>query len=170
VSIAKRIKGVSEIKGHFILRSGKTSDRYFDKYKFEAEPSLLTDVAKAMVELIPDGTEVLCGLEMGGIPIVTMMSFHSGLPAAFIRKEPKSHGTCKYAEGTDLTNKKIVLIEDVVSSGGAIIDAANMLRNDGIEVTKTICAIDRETGGKENLEEVGIKLIGLLTATELDKA
>ncbi|MFM2484335.1 orotate phosphoribosyltransferase [Celerinatantimonas yamalensis] len=170
MSIAKRIREISEIKGQFVLRSGKISDRYFDKYRFEAEPKLLSDIAQEMVKLIPEGTEVLCGLEMGGIPIVTMMSHYSGLPAAFIRKEPKSYGTCKYAEGTELAGKRIVLVEDVVSSGGAIIDATKMLRNDDIVVEKTICTIDRETGGKEKLFDEGVELIALLTATELAKA
>lgn len=170
MNIAKRIKDIAELEGEFTLRSGKTSNRYFDKYKFEAEPKLLSDLAKEMVKLIPDGTEVLCGLEMGGIPIVTMMSHYSGLPAAFIRKEPKEYGTCKYAEGTDLVGKRIVLVEDVVSSGGAILDATRMLRNDGIPVDVTICAIDRETGGKQNLESQNVQLVSLLLASDLENA
>lgn len=170
MSIAKRIRETSEIKGNFVLRSGKTSDRYFDKYRFEANPKLLSDVVIEMVKLIPEGTEVLCGLEMGGIPIVTMMSHYSDLPTAFIRKRPKTYGTCKFAEGTELSGKNIVLVEDVVSSGGAIIDATNMLRNDGVKVAKAICAIDREMGGKEKLAEIGVELFCLLTSTELDQA
>jgi orotate phosphoribosyltransferase len=170
MNIAKRIKDIAELEGEFTLRSGKISNRYFDKYKFEAEPKLLSDLAKEMVKLIPESTEVLCGLEMGGIPIVTMMSHYSELPAAFIRKAPKEYGTCKYAEGTDLVGKKIVLVEDVVSSGGAILDATNMLRNDAIPVDVTICAIDRETGGKENLAKQNVKLVSLLTASQLDDA
>jgi orotate phosphoribosyltransferase len=169
MSLAQRIKHISELKGQFTLRSGKVSDRYFDKNRFEADPIILADLAQEMVKLIPQGTEVLCGLEMGGIPIVTMMSHYSGLPAAFIRKEPKSHGTCQYAEGSELANKKIILVEDVVSSGGAIVDATTMLRADGIDVAVALCAIDRETGGKEILAEHGVELIGCLTATDLDR-
>lgn len=168
--LAKRIKAASEIRGQFVLRSGAVSDRYFDKYRFESDPVLLSDITKAMVGLIPVGTEVLCGLEMGGIPVATMLSHYSSLPAAFIRKEAKEYGTCKYAEGADLSGKKIVLVEDVVSSGGAIIDAAKMLRDDGITVDTALCVIDRETGGKEKLEKSGIQLVSLMTASELDKA
>ncbi|ASP37368.1 orotate phosphoribosyltransferase [Bacterioplanes sanyensis] len=170
MTLAQRIKDIAELQGQFTLRSGKTSDRYFDKYRIESDPSILADLAQHMVTLIPAETEVLCGLEMGGIPIVTMMSHYSGLPAAFIRKQAKEHGTCRYAEGADLHNKKIVLVEDVVSSGGAIIDATNMLRADGIEVTLALCAIDRQTGGKEKLADHGVDLKSALTAADLDNA
>ncbi len=170
MSLVKRVKAISEIRGQFVLRSGAVSDRYFDKYRFESDPVVLSDITKAMMALIPTGTEVLCGLEMGGIPVVTMLSHHSSLPAAFIRKEPKAYGTCKYAEGAELSERRVILVEDVVSSGGAIIDAARMLRDDGISVDIALCVIDRETGGKENLAKSGIQLISLITATELDKA
>lgn len=170
MSIAKRIKAISEIHGEFLLRSGVVSNRYFDKYRFESDPRLLSDIAHNMVNLIPENAEILCGLEMGGIPVVTMLSHHSSLPASFIRKTPKEYGTCKYAEGADLIGKRIILVEDVVSSGGAIIDAAHMLRNDGIEVHTALCVIDRESGGKEKLKEQGIELLSLLSVSELDIA
>ena len=83
----------------------------------------------------------------GGIPIVTMLSHHTRIPAAFIRKTRKEYGTCNYVEGTDLAGKRIVLVEDVVSSGGAILDAVGMLRSDGIAVDTAICVLDRQTGG-----------------------
>jgi orotate phosphoribosyltransferase len=164
------IKTQSKLTGDFLLRSGKRSNTYFDKYRFEAEPALLRRIAEEMAALVPAGTEVLAGLEMGGIPIVTMLSQVTGLPAAFIRKKPKEYGTCRYAEGADLTGKRFVLIEDVVSSGGAIIDAVRMLREDGIEPNTALCVIDRETGGKEALAEVGIELVGLYNFRDIDEA
>src|SRR5450759_292189 len=96
------IKKCARLTGHFVLRSGNVSDTYFDKYQFEADPHLLLAIAHEMAALIPKGTEVLAGLEMGGIPIVTLLSRVTGLPAAFIRKEPKEYGTCRYAEGMSL--------------------------------------------------------------------
>jgi orotate phosphoribosyltransferase len=123
-----------------------------------------------MVKLIPKETGALAGLEMGGIPIVTMLSHISGLPCAFIRKEAKKHGTCRYSEGVKLLNRKVLLIEDVVTSGGAIIDAASMLRNDKIEITKALCVIDRETGGFEKLQEIGVELISLFKQSEIDQS
>ncbi len=168
MNLAKEINNCSKLTGEFLLRSGVTSNTYFDKYKFESDPKLLLKIAQEMSKLIPDDTEILAGLEMGGIPIVTMLSQITQIPAAFIRKEAKEYGTCKYAEGTDLVNKKVVIIEDVVSSGGAIIDAVTKMRNDNIEVSKAICVIDRETGGKEKLRDNNIELISVLTRTDLD--
>ncbi len=124
-----------------------------------------------MVKLLPPGLEILAGLEMGGIPLVTLLSQLTGLlPAAFIRKQAKEYGTCRYSEGANLQDKRIIIIEDVVSSGGAIIDATNMLRKDGIEVNMAICVIDRETGGFENLQEIGVNLISLFKQSEIDSS
>ncbi len=169
-TLAFRIRHSSRLTGSFTLRSGKVSDTYFDKYQFEASPQLLRDIALAMVALIPAGTEVLAGLEMGGIPIVTMLSQVTGLPAAFIRKEPKEYGTCQYAEGASLVGRQFVLIEDVVSSGGAIIDAASKLKADGLSPSAALCVIDRETGGKEALAGVGLRLQALFTFSQVESA
>lgn len=103
-TLPARIRQSARISGHFVLRSGQTSDTYFDKYQFESDPQLL---------------RALAGLEMGGIPIMTLLSQVTNIPAAFIRKEPKDYGTCRYAEGAFLQGKRFILVEDVVSSGGA---------------------------------------------------
>lgn len=169
-TLAQRIRTSARLTGTFTLRSGKTSDVYFDKYQFEADPRLLMDIARAMVALIPPGTEVLAGLEMGGIPIATVLSQVSGIPAAFVRKEAKAYGTCRYAEGAPLANRNFVLVEDVVSSGGAIIDALRKLRADGFEPSCAICVIDRQTGGSEALAESGLALKPLLTYEEVERA
>lgn len=169
MSIISEINKIAKLHGEFSLRSGKTSNTYFDKYKFESEPILLNKIADKMKNLIPDNTQVLAGLEMGGIPIVTILSQKTNIPAAFIRKEAKKYGTCKYAEGASLKKKIVVIIEDVVSSGGAIIDAASKMRKDNIDINLAICVIDKQTGGKEKLGEQNIKLISLFTRSELDK-
>jgi orotate phosphoribosyltransferase len=167
MTLASRILKKSKLSGKFTLRSGVVSNTYFDKYQFESEPGLLLDIASALAPLVPEDIEVLAGLEMGGIPVVTMLSQVTGLDCAFVRKAPKAHGTCRYSEGADLLGKKVLLVEDVVSSGGAIIDTTRMLREDGVEVTRAICVIDRETGGVENLAEAGIELISLFRQTDL---
>lgn len=168
--LAHRIKTASELKGSFTLRSGAVSDTYFDKYLFESDPVLLKDVCTAMAELVPPETEVLAGLEMGGIPVVTVLSQITGLPAAFVRKEAKTHGTCKYAEGCNLSGKQVLIVEDVVSSGGAILDALAKLEADGVRPIGVVCVIDRETGGSENLAEAGYELIAVLRAADLKDA
>ncbi len=169
-SLTTEIKHYAKLKGQFTLRSGKVSDTYFDKYQFEAQPALLLSIAKELAALVPEGTEVLAGLEMGGIPVVTMLSQVTGIPAAFIRKQPKDYGTCRYAEGASLIGKRFVLVEDVVSSGGAILDALQMLKDDGLVPTAALCVIDRETGGAEALSKVGLPLRALLTFSEIERA
>lgn len=166
-SLALRVRNCAQIHGLFQLRSGKMSDTYFDKYLFESDPILLRAICEKMVQLLPPETEVLAGLEMGGIPVVTVLSQVTGLPAAFIRKEAKEYGTCKYAEGATLTDKNVVIIEDVVSSGGAILDALDKLREDGVRPISIICVIDRQTGGAENLASVGHELRSVLTMEDI---
>ena len=168
--IARKIRDVAELKGSFTLRSGMVSDTYFDKYLFESDPKLLAKICLAMSKQIPEGTEVLAGLEMGGIPVVTMLSHLTNIPAAFIRKSAKSYGTCKYAEGASLIGKRVTLIEDVVSSGGAIIDALALLEEDGVKPISIVCVIDRQTGGFENLQAKGYRLDSLLTMEDIVNA
>ncbi|MBI3828986.1 MAG: orotate phosphoribosyltransferase [Planctomycetes bacterium] len=167
-SLASRINHCARLTGIFTLRSGKTSNTYFDKYQFESDPQLLHDITQAMTPLIPAGTQVLAGLEMGGIPIVTVLSFVTGIPCAFVRKEPKAHGTCRYAEGATLAGKRFILVEDVVSSGGAIVDALTKLKADGLFPSAALCVIDRETGGREALSSVGLELRSLLTFSQVE--
>jgi orotate phosphoribosyltransferase len=123
-----------------------------------------------MAALVPAGTEVLAGLEMGGIPIVTMLSQVTGVPAAFIRKEPKDYGTCRYAEGASLAGRRFVLVEDVVSSGGAILEAVAKLEADGLRPAAALCVIDRETGGAQALAAAGLELRALLTFAQVENA
>jgi orotate phosphoribosyltransferase len=165
--LADRIRLASKLSGNFTLRSGRVSDTYFDKYRFEADPALLLAIVHAMAPLIPSGSDALAGLEMGGIPIVTMLSQVTGLPAAFIRKKPKSYGTCQYAEGTSLEGRSFVLIEDVVSSGGALIETLSMFKADGIWPVGALCVIDRESGGKEALADAGLELRSLFTYSQI---
>ena len=168
--IARAIRDVARIHGTFTLRSGAVSDTYFDKYRFEADPALLKRIGETLLPLIPQEATVLAGLEMGGIPIVTILGQLTGLPTAFLRKEAKTYGTCRYAEGAELKGERVLLIEDVVSSGGAIIDTLNLLRGDGIEPIGALCVIDRETGGVENLANVGFDLKALLTMSRIEAA
>ena len=115
------IYDVAHITGEFKLRSGITSNEYFDKYQFESDPAILASIAEHMVSLIPEGTEVLAGLEMGGLAIATALSLRTGIPAVFVRKKAKDYGTCKLAEGPDISGKRVLIVEDVITSGGQVI-------------------------------------------------
>ncbi len=161
--VAKKIYELSHITGEFLLRSGQISNEYFDKYLFEANPIVLAEIAKIMSELIPEGTEVLAGLEMGGIPVVTAISANTGMPAAFVRKKAKEYGTCKLAEGADVKGKHVLIIEDVVTTGGAIIKGANELREKGAVIDSVLCVIQRADKASDILAAEGLKLIPAFT-------
>jgi orotate phosphoribosyltransferase len=169
-ALAGKISRVSELHGHFVLRSGATAERYFDKYRFESDPVLLREIARSLVPLVPEGTEVLAGLELGGVPVATMLAQETGLPAVFVRKEAKRYGTAQLAEGADCNGRSLCIVEDVVTSGGQIVLSAADLRALGAKVAVALCVIDREAGGSQALERERIELRALFTANELDEA
>ncbi len=168
--LATSVYRASHITGDFVLRSGKTSHEYFDKYLFESDPAILRAIAEQMAGLIPSGSEILAGLEMGGIPVATALSQVTGMPALFVRKKAKEYGTCKLAEGGDIEGKRLLIVEDVVTSGGQIILSAADLRERGAIITDVVCVIDRESGGRKNLQKEGLRLHPLFTMTEMKKA
>jgi len=166
-TLAADVDAACRLHGEFTLRSGQVSDTYFDKYLFEAQPALLDRVAEQMVALIPEGTELLGGLELGGVPIATMVSAKTGIPALFVRKSAKEYGTAKLAEGPAFDGRKVTLIEDVITSGGAVRDATEALRAGGAHVETVVCAIDRSPGGNP-LADVGLEVRPVLTKAQLD--
>lgn len=144
--LAKRVAKAATLEGEFLLRSGQTSHRYFDKYRFEADPHLLKDLAHEMSRLLPADTEIIAGLELGGIPLVTAISLETGLPAAYVRKEAKTYGTCRALEGQDVGGKKVTFIEDIITTGGAVADAHHLALQENANVLAVVCAIWRGDG------------------------
>ena len=166
--LARDVDARCRLRGEFTLRSGQVSHEYFDKYLFETDPQLLARVAAQMEGLLPEDVDLLGGLEMGGIPIVTALSARTGLPALFVRKQAKEYGTCKLAEGPDVTGRRVTLVEDVITTGGAVRDATNALREAGATVDLVVCAIDRSPAGGNTLEDVGREIRAVLTKADLD--
>ena len=165
--LAQQIYQVSHLKGDFLLRSGQRSHEYFDKYRFESNPAILREIAQQLVKLIPPTTEILAALEMGGIPIGTALSLASGLPCVFVRKEAKEYGTCQFAEGLDIKNKKVLVIEDVITSGGQVLLSTADLRHLGAKIENVLCVIHR--GGppaEAKLKEAGLNLMPLFMRTD----
>jgi len=161
--LARAIYERAYIKGEFLLRSGKISNEYFDKYQFEADPLLLNAIAEQFKELISDEFDYIGALEMGGIPLATALALKLNKQLVFVRKHAKEYGTCKIAEGPSIEGKKILIIEDVVTSGGQIILSVDELRSRGAMIDTALCVIDRESGGTEALSENGIQLKSLFT-------
>ncbi|MEZ5373822.1 MAG: orotate phosphoribosyltransferase [Microthrixaceae bacterium] len=168
--LARRIYATSHLTGEFTLRSGRVSKEYFDKYRFESDPVLLADIAEAMATLVPDDVEVLAGLEMGGIPVVTALARVTGLPACFVRKEAKKYGTAKFAEGADVEGRRVLIVEDVITSGGQVVLSTADLRGVGAHITNVVCVIDRSEGGIEALTAERLTLASVVDRTDLEAA
>ena len=168
--LARRVYEVSHITGEFTLRSGATTSEYFDKYQFESDPVLLQDITAEMMALIPASTQILAGLELGGIPLVTMLSQKTGLPACFVRKHAKGYGTMRRIEGPSVAGCRIVVVEDVVTSGGAIVEAVNELQRLDADVTLAVCVLDREAGAAQRLSAQGVALRALFQRADLEAA
>jgi orotate phosphoribosyltransferase len=167
-TLARDVDLCSRLTGEFTLRSGQVASEYFDKYLFESDPALLSRVVDRMLDLVPESTELLGGLELGGVPIVTMLSSRTGLPALFVRKKAKEYGTCKLAEGPGVDGRRVTLVEDVITTGGAVRDATRALRDAGATVEVVMCAIDRSPEGSNPLADVDLEVRAVLTKAELD--
>lgn len=167
-ALAAELYACCRLSGEFTLRSGRTASHYFDKYQFESDPKLLAAVAAEMKALIPAGVDLLAGLEMGGIAVVTALSAASEMPAVFVRKTPKRYGTNRLAEGPPIGGRVLLIVEDVATSGGQIIDSAAALRELGAEVSAAVCVIDRGEGAAEALAAAGITLRSLFCASEIE--
>jgi orotate phosphoribosyltransferase len=168
--LAEAIVRAAWLGGDFTLRSGAKSGEYFDKYRFEADPVLLRAILGELAGLVPDGAEVLAGLELGGVPLATGLSQLLGIPVAFVRKKPKEYGTCRLAEGAQVSGRRVVVVEDVVTSGGQVVDSCARLRELGATVRDVVCVIDREAGGGDTLGRNGLALAAAFTMSELRRA
>lgn len=168
--LARKIYECAHLTGSFLLRSGKTSNEYFDKYQFESNPRLLGEIAKHMSGFIPKNTDYLGALEMGGIPIATALSLETGIPVVFVRKAAKEYGTCKFAEGPNIKGKRLTLIEDVITTGGQVAISCEDLRRDGAIIENVLCVIDRSEGQTEKIQKAGLSLRALFTMAELKNA
>lgn len=166
-SLARAIQKACYLRGDFLLRSGKRSHEYFDKYQLEARPELLEATATHMAKLLPADTQVLAGLEMGGIPVATALSLKTSLPMAMVRKKAKSYGTQRLAEGVDVHEKNTLIVEDVITTGGQVVESALALRELGAQITTVVCVLDRSAGDHKRLNEAGLSLIALFTLEEL---
>lgn len=168
--LAHDIDARCRLHGRFTLRSGQVVPDYFDKYLFESDPALMRRVADRLRLLLPAGTEVLGGMELGGVPLATVLSQLTGLPALFVRKQAKTYGTGKLAEGDDPAGRRVVLVEDVITTGGAVLAGARALRDLGATVDSVVCVIDRSAAGPSGLTAAGIGVRAVLTKADVDAA
>jgi orotate phosphoribosyltransferase len=160
------------LEGDFLLRSGRRSRYYLDKYRFETQPDLLRALGEriraAVAEHEPDAVR-LAGPELGAVALAAAASLASGLPFLIVRKEAKDYGTANRLEGVFEGGERVCLIEDIVTSGGAALAAVEALRTAGLECETAVCAVDREEGGADELARHGVRLRPLFTARELSR-
>jgi len=168
--LARALRDAAYLEGDFVLRSGRRSRYYLDKYRFETRPEVLAPLGEALAEAVrehePDADR-LAGPELGAVALAAATSLESGLPFLIVRKAAKEYGTAQQLEGVYEEGECVCLIEDVVTSGGAAIEAVEALRNAGLRVSNAICVVDREEGGVDELARAAVRLWPLLRASEL---
>ncbi len=172
-SLGKLLMAAAYLEGDFVLRSGKRSRYYLDKYLFETEPRVLRGIVHEMAMLVRNqlasGVEYqrLAAPELGGVILGAGLSLELGLPLLLVRKQSKDYGTSKRIEGRWVPGERIALVEDIVTSGGAAIMAAEALRESDLIVEDLFCVVDREEGGAEAAAAAGLTLRPLFTSSEL---
>lgn len=165
--LARRIAEVALLRGEFTLRSGRKSSFYLDKYLFSTQPAILAELGKMFAERLPSGTTKLAGAELGGIPLVTAASLASGLPCVFIRNQKKDYGTSKQLEGVLTKDDRVVIVEDVATTGGQVLEAAKVIAESGATFLRIIATIDRLEGARQNIEAAGFSFDALFTVRDL---
>ena len=167
--LAKQIRAISYLTGEFKLRSGNISNFYWDKYRFESHPALLTAIAEEMVKLLPSDCDGLAGLELGGIPLATAVSIQTGIPCFYVRKEAKTYGTCNLIEGGAKHGSNLVVIEDVITTAGQVCTSIEQIRAAGYTVEHVVAVIDREAGGAEKIDAIGCSFASVFTLAALEE-
>ena len=165
--LAKRIAEVALLHGTFTLRSGRTSNYYLDKYRFETQPDVLKALGELFAKHVTAATRRIAGAELGAVPLAAAASMASGLPCVFIRNQKKEYGTSKQVEGVIEAGDVVMIVEDVLTTGGQVLEAAKSLESTGAEVEKIVAVIDRMEGARQNIEGAGYKFEALFTTEDL---
>jgi orotate phosphoribosyltransferase len=168
--VARLVVERALLEGDFVLRSGKRSSWYLDKYRFETDPELLRALGQRLSEEValhePDALR-LAGPALGAVALAASAALASGLPFIIVRGETKEYGTANRIEGPFEPGDLVCLLEDVVTSGGALAEAVSALRDEGLVVRTAVCVVDREEGGSDALARLGVRLRSLFRASEL---
>ena len=164
--LARRVKDVAYLEGDFLLRSGRRSKYYLDKYLFETTPDVLAELGRRFAEFAGDA-DMIAGPELGAVALAAATSMACGKPFAIVRKAEKEYGTKKLIEGTPVAGKKVLLVEDVGTTAGAALEAAKTLKDSGATITRIVFAIDRMEGARENVERAGFEFQAILNGVDL---
>ncbi|KYK30466.1 MAG: orotate phosphoribosyltransferase [Thermoplasmatales archaeon SG8-52-3] len=165
--LVKLFKECGAIKfGRFVLTSGAVSDYYIDIKKASTNPFILKKIAKEMAEYT-EGYDIIAGMELGAVPLIVALSLETNIPYVIIRKEKRDHGTSKQIEGDDVKNKRVLIIEDVTTSGGSVIKSINAIRNNQGKVDEVLVVVDRDSGAEKKLQNLDVNFIPLLSVSDI---
>ena len=165
--LAKRIADVSLLHGDFTLRSGRRSTYYLDKYRFETQPDVLRALGELFAERIGDHIDRIAGAELGAVPLAAATSMACGKPFVIIRNSKKDYGTSQLIEGILQRGETVLLVEDVLTTGGQVLEAAQTLIDAGVKVDRIVAVIDRLEGARKNIESAGYVFESLFTTDDL---
>jgi orotate phosphoribosyltransferase len=167
IELIKLLKECKAIQfGKFKLTSGAISEYYIDIKKASTNPFILKKITNLISNLSKD-YELIAGMELGAVPLIVALSLETNIPYVIIRKTKRNHGTSKQIEGSNVKDKKVLIIEDVTTSGGSVIDTINILKNEGAILDKIIVVVDRESGAREKIEELKLTFKPLLTISDI---
>ncbi|MHC5083772.1 MAG: orotate phosphoribosyltransferase [Planctomycetota bacterium] len=162
-----RIKEVAYLEGDFVLRSGKRSKYYLDKYLFETCPDILKGLGEEFATHVTDDVTLIAGAELGGVALAASTAMEANKPWIIVRNSKKDYGTSKMVEGIIKEGDVVLLVEDICTTAGQILEAAKIITDAGATIKKIICVIDRLQGGRENVEGAGYVYDHLLTKNDL---
>jgi len=168
--LAKRISDLALLRGEFTLRSGRKSNYYLDKYRFETQPDVLKALGKMLAERVTPDIDRLAGPELGAVALAAAAAMESGKPFVLVRNRKKDYGTSKQIEGVLNEGERVLIIEDVLTTGGQVLESVASLREMGAVVERIVAIIDRMEGARENIEGAGLKFEALFTTKDLGVA
>jgi orotate phosphoribosyltransferase len=165
--LIERICEAAVLRGDFTLRSGRKSSYYIDKYLFETQPDILRALGEKFATHVTPDIDRLAGAELGGIPLVSAAAMACGKPTILIRNQKKDYGTAKQLEGKIQQGDRVLIVEDVATTGGQVLEAAKTLEAAGAKIVKIVAVIDRQEGARENIEGAGYAFASLFTKADL---
>jgi orotate phosphoribosyltransferase len=165
--LIKRIKETAYLEGDFVLRSGKRSKYYLDKYLFETCPDILRALGKEFAKHVTDDVTLIAGAELGGVALAAATAMQTGKNWIIVRQSRKDHGTGKLIEGVLKPSDAVLLVEDIATTGGQVLEAAKVITEAGAKIKKIVCVIDRKQGAAENITQAGYKFEAILTKDDL---
>lgn len=168
--LIERIKTVAVLRGEFTLRSGRKSNYYIDKYRFTTDHAILGELGKMFAKHVEPGVVRIAGAELGGVPLAAAASMAAGLPFVIVRNQKKDYGTAKQVEGILNAGDTVLLVEDILTTGGQVLEAARSLEAAGAKIHSIVATIDRLEGARQNIESAGYTLKSLFTTKDLGLA